>query len=83
MGYPYNKRLQIPTPLLKAIYSEKALEGKLVSMALFIRVGFEMGFFEIPNPDRDFLFWARTKNRANPEIPGIGIEIRKSRINSE
>ena len=23
--------------------------------------------------DRDFLFWARSKNHQNPEIPGIGI----------
>ena len=38
-----------------------------------------MGFFrdsrsQIPIPgirDRDFLFWARSKNPENPEIPGI------------
>ena len=32
----------------------------------------------IPIPgiwDRDFLFWARSKNPENPEIPGIGIGI--------
>ena len=32
----------------------------------------------IPIPgirDRDFLFWARSKNTENPEIPGIGIGI--------
>ena len=28
-----------------------------------------MGFYGIPNPDPDLLFWARSKN---PEIPGIG-----------
>ena len=45
---------------------------------------------QIPNPDpwdsdsdRDFLFWARSKNLENPEIPGIGIGILKSRKNSE
>ena len=43
------------------------------------RVGFGMVFFSrfpVPIPgiwDRDFLFWARSKNPENPEIPGIGI----------
>ena len=47
------------------------------------RVGFGMGFFRdpesrIPIPeirDRDFLFWARSKNPDYPEISEIGIGI--------
>ena len=38
-------------------------------------------FFGIRN--RDFLFKARSKNPGNPEIPGIGIGIRKSRKNRD
>ena len=41
-----------------------------------------MGFFRDPN-FRDFLFWARSKNRENPEIPGIGIGILKPLKNPE
>ena len=36
----------------------------------------DIGMFTIPGiRDRDFLFWARSKNPETPEIPGIGIRI--------
>ena len=38
------------------------------------RVGFGMEFF-FENRDRDFLFWARSNNSENPEIPEIEIGI--------
>ena len=45
------------------------------------RVGFGMVIFRDPESrirDRNFLFWARSKNPEIPESPGIGIEILKS-----
>ena len=52
---------------------------------ILTRIGFGMGFFGIPHPESRFrglgirvlLFWARSKNPENPEIPGIGIGILK------
>ena len=54
---------------------------KADSRALITRVGFSMGFVrdpesQIPIPgiqDRNFLFWAKSKNPENSGIPGIGI----------
>ena len=54
---------------------------KADSRAFITRVGFDMGFVrdpesQIPIPgiqDRNFLFWAESKNPENSGIPGIGI----------
>ena len=54
--------------------------SKIANLILTIKAELAQGwdFLEIPNA-RDFLFWARLKNPENPEIPGIGIGILKSR----
>ena len=54
--------------------------SKIANLILTIKAELAQGwdFLEIPNA-RDFLFWARLKNPENPEIPGIGIGIWKSR----